>query len=51
MLLDEFNVTAPPEQNAVGPAAVAVADGTEFTVTVFNADVVEQLLELVTTTV
>ena len=46
-----FKTTFPPEQKVVKPPAVMVALGGLFTVTTVAADVAEQLLALVTTTV
>ena len=46
-----FNATLPPAQNVVEVAAVMVAVGRLFTVTVIAEDVAEQLLAFVTTNV
>lgn len=43
--MEAINVTEPPLQKDVGPAAVMVATGVGFTVTVVAADVAVQLPE------
>ena len=50
LALLDVRVTLPPEQNVVGPPAVAVGVGLEFTVTVVADDVAEHPEPFVTVT-